>query len=125
MGKVMRCDRCRKRHRGQPNWNTDYIAGIVIGYICPDCQTAQEHIGAEVNQALSPPEQHRAIKLSTEDDSVRFVYQLIETYPIPEIMRRKADRLAAARPDLSGVVRLMRRIADDMESGELYDDGAA
>ena len=37
-------------------------------------------------------------------------------------MRAKADRLAAARKDMPELVRLMRTIADDMESGELYED---
>jgi hypothetical protein len=41
--KIIRCERCQKRHRGQPNWNEDYVAGVVVGHICPDCQSAEEN----------------------------------------------------------------------------------
>ena len=50
---------------------------------------------------------------------------LIETlprmYPTPDAMREAADRMANARQDqlASEIVRLMRRLADAMESGEL------
>jgi hypothetical protein len=118
--KVIRCDRCRKRYRGQPNWNQDWVAGIVVGYTCPDCQTVEENLGAEVNLVLAPPETRRAATLTTEDDRVNFIYQLIEMYPTPDVMRHKADRLEAARKDKAELVRLMRTIADDMESGALY-----
>ena len=75
-----------------------------------------------MNLVLSPPHSHRAGTLSTEDDRVNFIHNLVEMYPMPEIMRSKADRLAAARKDQSGLARLMRTIADDMESGALYED---
>ena len=36
-------------------------------------------------------------------------------------MRAKADRLANARKDVPEMVGLMRKLADGMESGELYE----
>lgn len=123
----VRCSRCRSYRRRSSNpfhWNEDYIAGLVIGYQCPDCQTAEENLGAEVNLVLNPPDTHRALKMDAHDNRVKFIYGLIDAYPTPEVMRAKADTLAAARQDeqASEVVRLMRTIADDMESGELYED---
>ncbi|MFN3007399.1 hypothetical protein ACK12G_29380 [Mycolicibacterium wolinskyi] len=122
--KVVKCSRCRKRHRGQDGWNEDYIAGLVIGYVCPDCQTSEESIGAQVNLVLSPPSQRRALKLTEEGAFAEFITRLADAYPDPVLMRSKADTLAAARKDeqATEMVRLMRRIADDMESGELWED---
>jgi hypothetical protein len=57
------------------------------------------------------------------DENERYITGLIRTYSTPKIMRRKADLLAAARPDAAELVRMMRSIADEMESGELYEDG--
>ena len=27
----------------------DYIGGLEVGLVCPDCQSAEEHLGAEAN----------------------------------------------------------------------------
>jgi hypothetical protein len=122
--KVEKCRRCGKRYRGHAGWNEDYVAGLVAGLLCPDCQTAEENLGAEVNLVLSPPSGRRAVKMNGSDDMVKLINGLVDTYPTPEIMRAKADRLAGARKDLqaSEMVRLMRTLADDMDSGELWED---
>lgn len=119
--KVVKCSRCRKRWRGQDGWNDDYIAGLVIGHVCPECQTAEETVGAEVNLVLAPPSQRRAMNVGEEGAFAEFIMRLADAYPDAELMRAKADTLAAARKDeqATEMVRLMRRIADDMESGEL------
>ena len=58
----------------------------------------------------------------TDDGLMRIVAGLVKSYPTPEIMRHKANQLVAARKDASGLgyARLMRAVADDMESGELW-----
>lgn len=49
----MRCDRCNRRHRGQGNWNLVFKAGVVIGALCPTCQTPEENAEAEVNASTT------------------------------------------------------------------------
>jgi hypothetical protein len=127
--KTIRCTRCRKRWRGPGSqdsnlWNADLIAGLIVGHLCPDCQTAEENLGAEVNLVLRPPSP-RGVDVTAEGGMARLVDALARTYPTAEVMRAKADQLAAARSDVqaSEMARLMRRIADDMESGELWEDG--
>lgn len=122
--KVVKCRQCKKRWRGQDGWNDDYIAGLVIGRVCPDCQTAEENLGAQVNLVLSPPSKHRTIDLKADGAFAEFIMRLADAYPNAELMRTKADTLAAARKDeqATEMVRLMRRIADDMESGALWAD---
>jgi hypothetical protein len=48
----------------------------------------------------------------------------VNAYPTPEIMRAKADRLESHRNDgaARNMVTLMRAAADDMESGDLWED---
>lgn len=73
------------------------MPGSQSGYICPDCQTAEENLGAEVDLILSPPSGHRC--MSTEETpggTEGFIYRLLDMYPTPEIMREKAARLAGA-----------------------------
>ena len=124
--KVVRCSRCGKRHRNQPEWNRTWIAGIEVGMLCPDCQTTQEDLEARVNEVLDPPSQHKTINDIEGSDSpvVKAILALARSYPTPEIMRYKADLLAAARkdPQASEIVRLMQTVADAMESGELDED---
>ena len=123
-GKVIRCSRCGKRWRGQDGWNTVYIAGLLVGHECPQCQTVEEDLEAQVNLVLNPPAEWATGDLSTDEDRQNYVRQLITRYPTPKIMRHKADLLAAARTDVADIVRVMRRIADHMESGGLYEDGS-
>ena len=123
--KVQECCRCGKRHRGQSGWNEDFIAGMVAGVICPGCQTSEDHIEAEVNLTLDPAAKDRYELNPTDDDGwERVIYGLIDTYPTAEKMRAEADRLGAARKDTnaSTMVRLMRDLADGMESGDLWEE---
>lgn len=122
--KVERCARCGRRYRGQDGWNDDLIAGLRVGRVCPDCQTDEEHLGAEVNLVLARRDEWRKLDLSDADGVMRFITALAATYPDHLKMRDAADRLAAARKDrqATDVVAVMRRVADDMESGELWED---
>ncbi|GAA5610572.1 hypothetical protein CP981_15735 [Streptomyces platensis] len=46
------CDRCRRTLRGADDgWNVVMDSGYAVGYLCPDCQTAEENAEAEVHQA--------------------------------------------------------------------------
>ncbi|MBF4613772.1 hypothetical protein [Curtobacterium sp. VKM Ac-1376] len=53
---LVRCDRCRRRNRN-PNadngWNATVKRGVVVGYLCPSCQTPEENAEAEINKATT------------------------------------------------------------------------
>ncbi|RFZ42681.1 hypothetical protein MSS4_04646 [Mycobacterium marinum] len=119
--KVQRCTRCGKRHRNQPDWNVTYIAGLEAGLLCPDCQTAEEHVEAEVNLATEDYSGWQAVKPDTDEGFTRRLIEgLLRSYNSPERLRLKADQLAAARNDrqASEMVRLMRTLADD---GDIWE----
>lgn len=122
--KVSRCTRCGRRYRGQERWNDDFVAGMHVGRICPQCQTDEENLGAEINLVLCPRDGWRQVDPSVGGGLEEFITALANTYPDHRRMRGAADRLAAARKDPVAVntVALMRRIADGMESGELWED---
>jgi hypothetical protein len=46
MSKTIRCDRCQRRYRGHDDWNATVQSGVITGYLCPDCQTADENAEA-------------------------------------------------------------------------------
>ena len=124
--KVIRCYRCRKRCRNIAGWNTEHIAGMLIGYLCPDCQTTGEDLEAELNMITGHTQsfKYKQYLDNTPDCAKSVVVGLINTYPTPQIMRDKANQLDAARKDDNAqvIVRTMRRVAEAMESGELYED---
>ncbi|MGI8879021.1 MAG: hypothetical protein ACR2KJ_00605 [Jatrophihabitans sp.] len=37
--------------RNGTGWNVTMSKGIVVGYLCPDCQTAEENTEAVINEA--------------------------------------------------------------------------
>ncbi len=51
--KVAICDRCRRRpgKRDLDRWNAVFRDGVVVGFLCPDCQTPEESTEAEINEA--------------------------------------------------------------------------
>ncbi len=49
--KVMKCSRCQRRYRGQGDWNATVERGVIVGVLCPDCQTPDENAEAEINAA--------------------------------------------------------------------------
>jgi hypothetical protein len=103
------------------------IAGLDAGYICPNCQTADEDLEAELNLMLGRSEVAREIQVNgpedlTADKVAEIVDSLVSTYPTPEVMKDEASQLARARGDGFWMVGLMRMVARDMESGELYED---
>jgi len=48
---VTKCCRCRKRMRRTDGWNADFKAGIVVGYLCPSCQSPKENAEAQINES--------------------------------------------------------------------------
>jgi hypothetical protein len=122
---IIRCSRCRRRCRNIDNWNTEFIASYVVGYLCPECRTPEEDLEAQVEETINDYATWQVQTLGpdgTDEANARWIRGLIKAYPTAEIMRAKADRLAAARADRRGAVAIMRRIADNMESGDLWDD---
>lgn len=113
------CYRCHTISRNPgPFWNVDWIAGVALGAVCPGCQTAEEHIEAEVNDISASPLQ--VVHLVTDDNRAKYIYSLLDTYPTAGIMRAKAYRLGQYRPDVRDtVVDLMLKLADAQERGEL------
>lgn len=52
--KVRRCERCGKRLRNLgagDGWNVRAERGVILGLICPGCQTAAENAEALINEA--------------------------------------------------------------------------
>lgn len=50
---VIRCDRCGRRCRRMGDWNATVKRGVVVGFLCPDCQTPEEKAEALVNEATT------------------------------------------------------------------------
>lgn len=124
--KITRCRECGKRMRNPKGWNVEMIAGIEAGYLCPDCQTIEEDLVAELNLTLGRSSVTEGFTVNSGDDLTderleEVINSLIRTYPTPEIMRDKADRLAQARGTRHWMVGIMRRTADNMDSGTLFD----
>ncbi|MFC9769333.1 hypothetical protein [Rhodococcus jostii] len=53
MAEVVRCSRCRRRLRRDTGWNVTMSGGRPAGYLCPRCQTPDEHAEAEINEATT------------------------------------------------------------------------
>lgn len=51
--KTLRCDRCNRRYRNQPDWNGIFRNGFMTGVVCGDCQTVDENTKAVVNEATT------------------------------------------------------------------------
>lgn len=51
--KIRRCDRCHRRLRqhGMETWNVVVESGYITGLVCPGCQTSEENVEAEINEA--------------------------------------------------------------------------
>lgn len=50
----LKCSRCGKRLRGVGDgWNATLSRGVVVGVLCPDCQTPDENAEAEINLATT------------------------------------------------------------------------
>ncbi|MFD9061486.1 hypothetical protein ACFVZ3_08215 [Kitasatospora purpeofusca] len=52
LGHCSRCTRaCWKDSDDYLRWNATMSRGVLVGLICPGCQTAEEHVEAEVKEA--------------------------------------------------------------------------
>jgi len=116
--KVLKCYRCAKRCRNPEFWNVDHVAGVELGVICPSCQTVEEDLEAQVNLAMGATKGLGHLQIDNPDGLRKYVDHLVAAYPTPDLMRAKADKIAAVRADgfATEVVRLMRRIADAMDA---------
>jgi hypothetical protein len=60
--RCMSCSRrCRSSDATAGTWNKESIAGLVIGVLCPDCQTVEQDLEAQVRQVLDPQSQHKKV----------------------------------------------------------------
>lgn len=50
---VVRCDRCGRRMGNGEDWNVAFSVGNAAGYLCPDCQTNDESLEAQVDEVLT------------------------------------------------------------------------
>ncbi|GAA1078068.1 hypothetical protein [Tsukamurella spumae] len=48
---IIKCSRCRRRYRGHGDWNITVKASVIVGHLCPDCQTPEENAEAEIHDA--------------------------------------------------------------------------
>jgi hypothetical protein len=88
---LIRCDRCRRRYRGQDGWNVVGDLGAIVGYLCPDCQTPYENAEAEI----------KAATLNYSRDSQGRVVTMMKT-AIPELGEDEMQALTkSGRTDLS------------------------
>jgi hypothetical protein len=57
---VIRCDRYGRRCRNPAfvtdEWNATLRQGVVVGYLCPDCQTPEENAEAAIHEGWSMAE---------------------------------------------------------------------
>ena len=51
---LIKCDRCGKVEFAgtAEKWNAVFGKGIITGFLCPDCQTDEEDLEAQVNEAV-------------------------------------------------------------------------
>jgi len=123
VSKVERCYRCGKRYRGTEShldtWNVEYIMGILIGRVCPDCQSPEENAEAEIDMVLEDHSGAEEIIFDpADDDELRQITRrLMESYKTPEALRHAANRLEAAcqRDDAKLMVLIARHVARHMD----------
>lgn len=49
-----RCSRCHRRLRNNTDgWNATFDRGVIVGLICPGCQTPEENAEAVINEATT------------------------------------------------------------------------
>ena len=48
---IIRCGQCHRRMRSRTGWNVTARAGVIVDYTCPQCQTVEQHVEAEINEA--------------------------------------------------------------------------
>jgi hypothetical protein len=56
MSKALKCSKCGRRFRERAFdaefWNVELHAGIITQVLCPDCQTPEQDMEAQVNEAM-------------------------------------------------------------------------
>ena len=65
---IVECARCGKIEfaGNAEGWNTVFDMGVIAGFLCPECQTPEEDLEAQVNEATIDYSKTKAI--STFDD---------------------------------------------------------
>lgn len=48
--RVIKCGRCSRRYRGHGDWNVTAKRGVLLGFLCPSCQTPEENAEALINE---------------------------------------------------------------------------
>ena len=51
MAAIVRCSECNRRMRSVAGWNCTIKSGVIVGNICPACQTPEQNAEAEINEA--------------------------------------------------------------------------
>lgn len=61
---IIDCMRCGKSEfvGNAEGWNTVFDKGVIVGHICPGCQTDEEDIEAQVNEALTDYSNVKAVR---------------------------------------------------------------
>lgn len=49
--KAWKCARCDRRYRYKGDWNCTVRRGVVLGVLCPQCQSPEENAEAILNEA--------------------------------------------------------------------------
>jgi hypothetical protein len=115
--KIIRCKRCGKRQRNNDGWNSEFIAGYLIGYLCPACQTPEEDIEAAVREVVDDYSGCHQLPFN-KDTLYEWADRYAEAYKTPDVLRAKANELLSARPELAkGPVALLKAVAADLEAG--------
>lgn len=154
MPRVMKCDRCRKRYRGHGDWNCTLSQGVVTAVTCPSCQTAEENaeavikestlvygrdakgrvVGLPISERLPETPEELVLDLvqRTERAVEAILHLVVDTqipFPVEDIVQMVEDTLPSgyAVPHAPGATRrdMIRRIAQDILSGDLYEDEVA
>jgi hypothetical protein len=141
---IIRCSRCRRRCRNVDNnaWNVEWIASYAVGSICPECQTPEEDLEAQVSEAIDDYSTWRGERAADEwleideDDAPRTEENTDDDLSPEEIehvaatasaiLRRRVEDLEQARDEQPSRLAEARARADqartDALTAEPWDD---
>jgi hypothetical protein len=114
--RIIRCYRCNRRLRNPDGWNAVGDKGVIVGYLCPGCQTPDENAEAEI----------KAATLDYFRDSEGRVLTRPKT-AIPELRDEEMLALTASEPSDLKFALLTATVNDGEEIGKVMfvvgDDG--